>query len=171
MSTEHKSNTPKEIKDLYQTPLSLFQSLDKEFNFNVDVAASSENSLVYSYFDEETNGLIYDWSRLTCWCNPPYSNIMPWVEKAAKESKKGATVVMLVPADPSVKWFKRAWETANEVRFINGRISFIGARTGLPVKGNNKGSVLIIWRPEPLFYANPTVKLISREDLINELAN
>lgn len=57
---------------------------------------------------------------------------------------------MLVPADTSVGWFKEAIQTASEVRFITaGRLAFINPVTGKPVSGNNKGSMLIIWRPYP----------------------
>ncbi|MDE9696683.1 DNA N-6-adenine-methyltransferase, partial [Citrobacter freundii] len=58
--------------------------------------------------------------------------------------------VMLVPADTSGGWFKEAIQTASEVRFITaGRLAFINPVTGKPVSGNNKGSMLIIWRPYP----------------------
>jgi phage N-6-adenine-methyltransferase len=71
---------------------------------------------------------------------------MPWVNKAIEQHKLGKTTVMLVPADTSVKWFKKAYNSCNEVRFISGRIAFINADTQKPVGGNNKGSVLFIWR-------------------------
>jgi len=148
MSTEHKSHTPKEIKDLWQTPPSFYKRIDEEFNFAIDVAASKHNHLAPFYIDEQMNALGDNvWPSVACWCNPPYSNIGPWVDKAVEAARGGATVVMLVPSDTSVKWFKRAWDTASEMRFISGRISFINADTGKPVNGNNKGSVLIIWRP------------------------
>ena len=58
--------------------------------------------------------------------------------------------IMLVPADTSVGWFKEAIQTASEVRFITaGRLAFINPVTGKPVIGNNKGSLLIIWKPYP----------------------
>ena len=68
------------------------------------------------------------------------------------------------PADTSVKWFKLAYESCNEVRFISGRISFINADTQKPVNGNNKGSVLFIWRGNAPKNSH-TVTLIDREDL------
>ncbi|MFZ5071695.1 phage N-6-adenine-methyltransferase, partial [Enterobacter kobei] len=84
------------------------------------------------------------------WLNPPYSDITPFVKKAAAESNNQIGTVMLVPADTSVGWFKEAIQTASEVRFITaGRLAFINPVTGKPVSGNNKGSMLIIWRPYP----------------------
>ena len=165
LNTEHKSNTPANIKDLYQTPPSLFNKLDMEFQFTCDVAASDQNHLCAEYLTEEDDALETPWGDVN-WCNPPYSNITPWVEAAIDEcNHHSKTTVMLVPADTSVKWFKLAYESCNEVRFISGRISFINADTQLPVNGNNKGSVLFIWRgcsPKN----SHTVTLIDRDDLI-----
>ena len=163
MSTENKSFTPESIRDLWQTPKEIFNTLNKEFNFNFDVCASHENKLVETcYWTAEDDALIQNWG-LTNWCNPPYSDIGPWVDKAASEHEQGCTTVMLVPADTSVKWFKRAYDSCNEVRFISGRISFINADTQKPVNGNNKGSVLFVWRGH---CPSHSVTLIDRDKLM-----
>ncbi|CDG21016.1 putative methyltransferase [Xenorhabdus poinarii G6] len=143
------SNTPKEFKDLWQTPLPLFTALDLEFGFYLDAAASADNTLCSHYLTERDNALECDWlSYGSIWCNPPYSKITPWVEKAAIECRKLQPIVMLVPADTSVGWFKLAMKTVDEVRLITGgRISFVNAVTQKTVNGNNKGSLLLIWRP------------------------
>lgn len=157
------SKTEQGIRDLWQTPKAIFNTLNKEFNFVCDVAASNENKLCKMYFDEAGNALdpLCDWFKSN-WCNPPYSNIMPWIQKAKIEHEKGKTIVMLVPADTSVKWFKEAYNSCNEVRFISGRLAFINAETQKPVKGNNKGSVLFIWRA---YCKSHCVSLIDRCDL------
>ena len=164
MNTEHKSNTDKSIRDLWQTPKQLFNNLNKEFIFTHDVAASDDNHLCDKYLTEKDNALDFRWGK-TNWCNPPYSNIMPWVKKAAIEHQKGKTIVMLVPADTSVQWFKEAYNSCNEVRFITGRLAFVNADTKNPVSGNNKGSVLFIWRA----YCNShCVSLAERDYLMKE---
>lgn len=162
MATENKSFTPKEIKDLWQTPKSIFNNLNREFNFTGDVAASYGNRLCEDHLTEVDNSLECEWFSVN-WLNPPYSNIMPWVNKSIVEHEKGKTIVMLVPADTSVKWFKRAYESCNEVRFISGRLSFINAETQKPVNGNNKGSVLFVWRA---YCKSHCVSLVDREDSI-----
>ena len=165
MNTENKSFTPVNDRDLWQTPVNLFNTLFDEFLFLSDVAASSSNRLCDHYFTEDDDALHQNWS-ISNWCNPPYSDITPWIKKAIEQHQQGKTIVMLVPADTSVKWFKLAYESCNEVRFISGRISFINSATQKPVNGNNKGSVLFIWRA----YApknSHTVTLIDRDDLIN----
>lgn len=162
-NTENKSFTPVSIRDLWQTPKPIFNTLNHEFSFTMDVCCSHENRLVeHNYWTEENNALIQSWG-FTSWCNPPYSDITPWVKKAIEEHEQGCTIVMLVPADTSVKWFKLAYESCNEVRFISGRISFINADTQKPVNGNNKGSVLFIWRGNAPKNSH-TVTLVDRDD-------
>ncbi len=165
MNTENKSNTPAEIKDLWQTPKGIFEKLNDEFAFQCDVAASRDNALCNNYIDEEHDSLGAHRWLTSNWCNPPYSDITPWVIKAIDQHKQGKTIVMLVPSDTSVKWFKLAFDSCNEVRFISGRISFINADTQKPVNGNNKGSVLFIWRA----YApkqSHCVTLVNRDDML-----
>jgi len=161
MTTENKSFTPKNIRDLWQTPKEIFNKLDLEFDFTCDVAASSDNKLCDLFYGEMENSLNQQWFYSN-WCNPPYSNIMPWVNKAIEQHNLGRTTVMLVPADTSVKWFKKAYESCNEVRFISGRIAFINSDTQKPVGGNNKGSVLFVWRGHAPKESR-TVTLIDRE--------
>ncbi|WP_306163071.1 DNA N-6-adenine-methyltransferase, partial [Escherichia coli] len=42
---KHKPETPKEVRDCWQTPLWLFDALDIEFGFWLDSAASDKNAL------------------------------------------------------------------------------------------------------------------------------
>lgn len=146
------STTPPEHRDSWQTPPEIFAALNRDFRFVADVAASEHNHLLPVYFTEKDDALEQDWAGQLpigfAWCNPPYSDISPWVKKAAEEWRKGIGTVMLVPADTSVGWFSLARGSCTEVRFIiDGRLSFIRADTGKPVNGNNKGSMLLIWNP------------------------
>lgn len=149
------SKTPLDQRDLWRTPPALFASLDAEFCFQLDAAAAPHNALCRKFITAEQNTLETPWADYLnapgyVWLNPPYSNITPFVKKAATESANQIGTVMLVPADTSVGWFKEAIQTASEVRFITaGRLAFINPVTGKPVSGNNKGSMLIIWRPYP----------------------
>ena len=148
------SNTPADQRDLWRTPPALFASLDAEFCFQLD-AAAAHNALCRKFITAEQNTLETPWADYLSipgyvWLNPPYSDITPFVKKAAAESANQIGTVMLVPADTSVGWFKEAIQTASEVRFITaGRLAFINPVSGKPVSGNNKGSMLIIWRPYP----------------------
>lgn len=149
------SKTPLDQRDLWRTPPALFASLDAEFCFQLDAAAAPHNALCRKFITAEQNTLETPWAGYLdipgyVWLNPPYSDITPFVKKAASESKNQIGTVMLVPADTSVGWFREAIQTASEVRFITaGRLAFINPVTGKPVSGNNKGSMLIIWHPYP----------------------
>ncbi|WP_109962998.1 phage N-6-adenine-methyltransferase [Enterobacter cloacae] len=149
------SKTPLDQRDLWRTPPALFASLDAEFCFQLDAAAAPLNALCRKFITAEQNTLETPWADYMSipgyiWLNPPYSDIMPFIKKAAAESANQIGTVMLVPADTSVGWFKEAIQTASEVRFITaGRLAFINPVTGKPVSGNSKGSILIIWRPYP----------------------
>ena len=138
------SKTKEAIRDYYETPKKLFKTLDNHYHFTTDVASSIDNHLCDHFYTLSDNALERDWGKVN-WCNPPYSDITPWVLKAHKESLKGNQTVMLIPADTSVGWFQQCVELASKIVFIVGRISFINAETGKPANGNNKGSMLVIW--------------------------
>ncbi|MBK6269032.1 phage N-6-adenine-methyltransferase [Klebsiella michiganensis] len=165
------SKTPVEQRNLWQTPIPLFVALDAEFCLTLDAAASADNALCNRYITEEQNTLETPWADYLSipgyvWLNPPYSDITPFVKKAAAESANQIGTVMLVPADTSVGWFREAIETASEVRFIvGGRLAFINPVSGKPVSGNNKGSMLIIWHPYPRTHCQFTT--VERDALLN----
>ena len=165
------SKTPLDQRDLWRTPPALFTSLNAEFCFQLDAAAAPHNALCKRFITAEQNTLETPWADYLSipgyvWLNPPYSDITPFVKKAAAESANQIGTVMLVPADTSVGWFKEAIQTASEVRFITaGRLAFINPVTGKPVSGNNKGSMLIIWHPYPRTHCH--FATVDRDELIN----
>ena len=138
--------------DLWATPWNLFTRLNHEFGFSVDVCASEDNTKCARYFDEEIDGLAQCWSCEVAFCNPPYGDVSTWVEKARDEARDcGATVVMLVKAATSEKWWHRfIWDKKHrprkgvEVRFPEGRIKF-----ELPGKENQSApfpSAIVVFR-------------------------
>lgn len=158
-------------RDTYRTPPELFAALNSEFDFRIDVAASAENALCENFLTELDNALLADWIEYKswiggyAWCNCPYSDIGPWVRKAAEQAKIGIGCVMLVMADTSVGWYAEAIKTCQEVRFIvGGRISFLNPETGKPAAGNNKGSKLLIWHP--FGRTAPIVSHVHRDELL-----
>lgn len=165
------SKTPADQRDLWRTPPALFACLNAEFCFQLDAAAAQHNALCKKFITAEQNTLETSWADYLSipgyvWLNPPYSDITPFVKKAAAESANQIGTVMLVPADTSVGWFKEAIQTASEVRFITaGRLAFINPVTGKPVSGNNKGSMLIIWHPYPRTHCR--FSTVERDALMN----
>jgi hypothetical protein len=67
---------------------------------HLDVAACDEAHRAERYFTKADSGLTKLWDN-TWWCNPPWSDIRPWVEKALNTTAPG---LMLLPA-----WTDRAW--------------------------------------------------------------
>ena len=146
----NKTNTPESEKDLWQTPQNIFNALDKEFNFDTDICASDENALCSTYFTEERSALDFRWDFFyrgaTCFINPPYSQTQEFLLCASHQAKEfNVTVVALVNANTDTKWFAEASKTANEIRLLHGRVSFVKP-DGKKASGNPKGQCLIIWR-------------------------
>ncbi len=124
------AKTGSKSQDKWQTPPAVFKQLDDEFNFTLDAAAEPETALCRRYFTEDDNALSQDWGGETVFCNPPYSQLKQFAEKANAEAKKGATVVMLVPARTDTKAFHEHL-AGGDVRFIKGRLKFLQSGTEL----------------------------------------
>lgn len=121
----------------WSTPDDLFLLLDKEFHFEVDVAASSKNSKCKNFISKEENSMNQTWNGI-CWLNPPYGDISgyalrKWVEKSYKESQKdNCTVVMLIPCKTNTIWWHKFCMKAKEIKLIRGRPKFDNYIHGLP---------------------------------------
>ena len=130
-----------------ETPDKLFDLLHYEFNFQLDAAATKENTKCTKYIDVKTNALDEPWNpNGAVWLNPPYSRgiIGQFMEMAWMMSAEYDTdVVCLVPADPSTRWWREhivndynRLSEANisvEIRFLTPRVRFLFQ--GVPMKG------------------------------------
>lgn len=150
--------------DNWRTPVEVFAYYDKTYDFQCDVAASNDNALCERYYTQETNALTSDWAEFfkpNCfmWCNPPYSDPLPWSIKIIQESQvNGLGTLMLVNHDMSVEWSSiltryqcqidvyTASGSKADKTYCNGRIAFIDGN-GQPVKQNNKPQCAIIVPP------------------------
>lgn len=124
--------------DLWATPQNLFDKLNEEFCFTIDVCAIPDNAKCDRYFTPEMDGLKQEWAG-TVWCNPPYGRqIGKWVEKAYKSD---CTVVMLLPARTDTRWFHDYIYGKAEIRFVRGRLKFGGVKSSAPFP-----SMIVIYR-------------------------
>jgi phage N-6-adenine-methyltransferase len=115
----------------WETPPELFERLDREFRFTLDVCATRANRKCTAYFSNERNGLRQAWSG-RCWMNPPYGRaIGRWIAKALQESRK-ALVVALLPARTDTAWWQDGVMRAREIRLLRGRLRFVGAKAPAP---------------------------------------
>lgn len=169
-----------------ETPPCIWIPLDAEFQFTLDVAANHHNAKCDRYCSLEgmwqrgkggpdglkvwgigqwpivETGLTCSWAGERVYCNPPFSGVRPWVEKAWDETD--ATVAMLLPNNRDEQpWFQRLVEPYRDrpgsiltTRNLPKRRPFlhhgteIGNRTS---KNPPFGVMLIIWdrrRPEAL---------------------
>ena len=135
--------------DKWATPQDLFDRLNEEFHFTLDVCADDTNHKVDRYFDESVDGLSKDWTKDISWMNPPYGRMIPmWVRKAVETARGGGVVVGLLPARTDTRWWADVMQ-ATELRFIKGRVRFGGSDSGAPFP-----SVVAIW-------GTPRVPIIS----------
>lgn len=126
----------------WATPQDLFDSLNHEFNFLLDVCATAENAKCARFFTKKENGLVQPWVG-TCFCNPPYgSQIRHWIEKAFRSSQEGATVVLLLPARTDTQYWHDYVTRASEIRFLKGRLRFGGSPNSAPFP-----SAIVVFRP------------------------
>jgi site-specific DNA-methyltransferase (adenine-specific) len=122
----------------WETPPEIFDPLNEEFNFQLDAAASKENTKCLCY---STDGINEPWGSGPVWLNPPYDakNLAKFTLKALRETQEnGTTVVMLVPAKTDQPWWHLLWANKDvdpvsiEYRWIRGRVRFVGARHSAP---------------------------------------
>ena len=106
--------------DDWETPVELYKILDNEFNFNFDPCP----------LHADFNGLEIEWKERN-FINPPYSQKLKelFIRKAYEESKKGKLCVMLLPVSTSTKIFHEIIYHNSEIRFLKGRVKFIGYNT------------------------------------------
>lgn len=158
------SNHPQQVgkrgasdRDNLGTDPALFDALDARFHFTLDVAASGSNAKCGLFYDLERDGLTQPWTGRV-WCNPPYSQIGAWVQKAWKEwtlTSNPDLIVMLLPANrPEQGWWQDHVEPFRDhpgsplrVEFLRGRQRFVmpGAEAIGPNERPPFGCCLLKW--------------------------
>lgn len=112
----------------WETPSHLFEELNKEFDFDFDLAANESNSKCESFRTKETNDFsLFSENNppLTCWMNPPYGkNIKRFVQWAWDLSNKNC-IVCLLPARTDTRWWSIFWDRENNCPKPNCEIRFL----------------------------------------------
>ncbi len=159
MTTNIVSNTPENERDTWRTPQYIFDYANKIVGgIDFDTACDFDNALATPIFKnvDSMDALYVEWVG-KCWCNPPYSNIAPWIKKAIESD---AITVMLIPTPNGEAYYSNLIANSHEVS-IQGRVSFIGA-DGNPKNGNTRGSSLFIING----YAKGSRTIVNRSTLI-----
>lgn len=131
-------------KHYWLTPPSLYEELDKEFEFDHDPCPYP----VPDGFD----GLVDEWGKSN-YVNPPFGSIIhrgkkkgptAWVRKAIEQFKKGKKVVLVYPLD---SWILMLLAEGAEIRNL-GKVLWLATEDGL--EGNGSG------RPIACFILDPS---------------
>lgn len=180
MNQQQASTTPKEVRDQWETPDWLFSWLNARFNFDLDLACTFDNAKVggakqgsvyegFAYPNIDMLNTKWRTIGIFGFCNPPYSNIKPWLAKGYEEAKKGFTSVFVVPTPNGEKAYQDyVFGKASEIIFINGRVGFCRP-DGTEVKGNTRGTCVIVYDPNHLH--NTVLRWADRDQLIKEYQN
>lgn len=113
-------------KEDWETPQELFEELNKEFNFEIDVAASDENAKLPKYYTKKKNALNEVWEG-NVFCNPPYGKqLAKWVKKAHDEYERdqNRVIVLLIPARTDTSYWHDYIFGKAIIRFLRGRLKF-----------------------------------------------
>jgi site-specific DNA-methyltransferase (adenine-specific) len=111
--------------DHWATPKELYDKLNAEFNFDFDPCP------LHSTFDGLDPNCMWGKSNFI---NPPYSRKLKeeFVKHAVDytKAKPDRVCVMLLPVSTSTKLFHKLIKpNATEIRFIEGRVKFLGVNT------------------------------------------
>lgn len=148
------------------TPPSVFDPLHEEFGFGLDAAANHGTERIQNYLSPDIDAFQFDWTEasggLPVWLNSPYGKgLYRWAEKAFVTGLKVPTVHLVFSVTSTRLWHQFAMN-ADEIRFVEGRVSFIagediykadkhGNRVLSLRKGERgpatKDSAIVIYRP------------------------
>ena len=114
-----------------ETPQWFFDHYNRQFHFDLDVAATAENAKCARYFTKKQNGLVEPWHG-NCWMNPPFHHIEAWDAKAWDYAQTGEGIVAgLLPFWPSAPWFAK-YAVHGQIRLLTRRIKFVGTQSSAP---------------------------------------
>ena len=110
-------------KDDWATPPYFYEELHKKYNFNFDPCPFQHDTSLW-------DGLEISWGKRN-FINPPYSRKLKeaFIHKAYQESQKGKLCILLLPVSTSTKIFHNIIEPNCEIKFVKGRIPFIGVNS------------------------------------------
>lgn len=115
--------TPVTHNDEWATPQPFADVWIRRLRLDLDVAASPKNAKLPTYWTQADDALTQSWGGRRVWCNPPWSQIDPWVQKALQ--READVACLLLPARTDRPW-QRALrqDEAVHVQYV-GRVSFV----------------------------------------------
>lgn len=122
--------------DSWSTPRDLYDALNGEFAFTLDPCPLDPDATPLFGAD----GLHRSWQGERVFCNPPYSDILPWIARA----READLAVYLLPCRTDTRWWHEHAMKADEIRFLRGRLRFSGSKSSAPFP-----SVVLVYGRKP----------------------
>lgn len=141
------------LRQEWETPPDFWEAVDEKFCFEIDVCASGSNAKCSSWIasDSIEHGFWVcidgPFKQLRAWCNPGFSDVLPWHEKAYAEAQKSPSAVVVVIGIPgaSQEWYRFAQTHADEIIDLSPRVHYL-APWPLKQSSNNRESMLFVYR-------------------------
>ena len=156
----------------YETPWKHVRAVEADsfggVPFAIDVAAAERNRKAPRHYSVNDNGLKRTWVDRT-WCNPPYENQGEWLARGVYWAREhGVRSAFLVLASTSANYWRPCCFDAGTVDFYEGRIAFLDPATGLPRKGFDRASALVLlgpgFAPRTVRYRDARTGILIRDD-------
>jgi len=114
-------------KQDWATPQWLFDVLNEEMKFEVDLMAAWYNAKLPTFYGPGSklgeDVFAQDWGNIRGFANPPYKALEHCLEFAVRQANEGAETTWLVPANTDTKWFHE-YAVKGQIQFFKGRIFF-----------------------------------------------
>ncbi|WP_434418895.1 DNA N-6-adenine-methyltransferase [Nannocystis pusilla] len=117
--------------DRYFTPAWLVEAVLEQLGGSIDLDPCWDPDAgcvvrAEEVFDirKSQDGLVLPWDGTRVFCNPPYSDVAPWVLRAVQHAANGGEVLMLINASTDTSVWQRYVLRHGCVCLLNKRVSF-----------------------------------------------
>lgn len=140
------------LRQEWETPPDFWRAIDEIFRFEIDVCASEHNCKCPKWISFGLDALRDDavwvgFSEYRAWCNPGFSDVLPWHQKAFEQAQLHPSAVVVVIGIPgaSQEWYRFAQTHADEIIDLSPRVHYL-APWPLKQSSNNRESMLFVYR-------------------------
>ena len=114
------------LRDMWETPQELFDTLNKQYTFQLDCCATKENTKCLKWFEDFFNNKPnYKAYIYMCWMNPPFSIAWKMFDHFFKTIRKGVAIYRCDNLETGL-WQKIIMPNASWIFIPNKRIPYEG---------------------------------------------
>jgi len=127
---EHSQGPDEYDGDEWYTPVEFIEAAREVMgSIDLDPASCDEAQKIVqatTYYTQNVDGLVQEWTAKNVWLNPPYSTPRPWVEKAIESLEAGTIecAILLVNTANSPLWTRPLWHGPYAVCLLERRVRF-----------------------------------------------